>query len=955
MSEEDEKASRPSRYRSLRKQASSATAPPSTQRVAGGTRHESDQQHENAAANSVSRSMSRYRRRAASVAGDKDHEVAPTMASKPNNTPPVPAIPLSLKPPDSFATTGSQTAPVLDSSSAGRPSRRAEMPRKVTSQTTGDGDSHSSMTHDSNRSRPVITGQNAQHVPLEQLDASRAAERDRLLAEQKRKDLQRLEEELENSQKSKAQSHKIRTPVVEKFVLLAKGSKSNNKEAVAPAPAPASAPPPIIPAMPPRSSTRRSDQESAKTHIEPGGKGIVPQKDAPASAVNAGDRNVKVLCRHYTLSLPVTPETTTIDIIADTSRIMAWELKMKSEECLVTELHSILGLERRLRRYEYIRDVMNSWDTDTQNHLTVSMRDPNDNHQDLDVSAVVDSKNAPSGCRVYIYHSNRPGKWNKRWIALLESGQIISAKKPDAKASDKDTASLCHLSDYDIYTPTESQMRKHIKPPKRFCFAIKSQHKTTMFLNTENYVQYFSTDDPQAAREFKQKVHDWRSWYLVDRRPEIRTKQPGSAARTEEISLPQSPPTKHVPKKAGSMASADGHRLRVSVDESPYAIGQFEPLLDMKRFDKRLSQFGIDFIPPATDPPTGQATDLNVRRRLSKREKPNHRPPQSSTQDSSEGFTGGLLGEEYDNRKKILDSSDRRKRPQELTLNEGPPLGNNQQDTESWTETPVSPSWFPSAQEHTAKQRAAPQTTPTRSTTSVEPGNERRISPKTATPHSTGLVSSAARPSTQHTSRAHNTQHNTHPLGSKPSDLPHSDRRINNRPLVDLAPANHEAPQRWQDRKGHGVKPPEGLGRLVDFISASNGTDGKSSSHLGSPPQSTARRPTTSGDVSLGRSRSMSSASAPKRRLLEDIPPVPLLPSQLGHGSDGGHGNRLASAPIARDGRVHRRETVKHGEKEQEKARLRERERQQQRDREYREREAAYNAVPGRTGTLKAV
>lgn len=632
---------------------------------------------------------------------------------------------------------------------------------------------------------------------------------------------------------------------------------------------------------------------------------------------------------------------------------MAWELNMNPEKCLVMELHSILGLERRLRRYEYIRDVMNSWDTDAQNQLIVTVQDPNDSHEDLDVSSVVDSKNVPAGCQLYMYHSNRPGKWNKRWITLLESGQIICAKKPDAKMSDKDTAGLCHLSDYDIYTPTESQMKRHIKPPKRFCFAIKSQHKTTIFLNTENYVQYFSTDDPQAARDFKQKAHDWRSWYLVGRRPDVRNKQPSSVARTEETPLPQSPPTKHVTKKAGSVASVDGHRQRVSVDESPYAIGQFEPLLDMRRFDKRLSQFGMDFVPPPTDSSTGQATDSKIRRRLSKREKPDHRLPQSSTQDTSEGFTGGLLGKEYDNRKQTLGASEMRKRPQELAFTEGPPLLSSQQDPESSTERPGSPSWFPSALEHTAKQRVAPQTTATRPTNSVGADSERRFSPNTATPQPTGLVSSAARPSTtQHASRTH-TQNNPHSLGSRATDLPHADRRTNHKPLVDLTPAAQEGPQWSKDKKGHGVKPPEGLGRLIDFISVGNGTDSKSSSHPGSPPQSTACRPTTSGDISVGRSRSMSSASGPRRPLLGDTPPVPLLPSRLGHDSDG-HGSRLASAPIARDDRLNRRETVRHGEKEQEKARLLKRERDQ-RDREYREREAAYNAVPGRTGTLKAV
>jgi hypothetical protein len=132
-----------------------------------------------------------------------------------------------------------------------------------------------------------MADQDVQHRSLERSDMSWEAERDRLLEEQKKKDLQRLEEQLANSQRVAAQAQKLRSPVVEKFVLLARGGKS--KEGL----------PPTSPKTTMttttfgRSSTRRSDPEVVKTppaHIEPGGKGIVPQKDAPTSAINAGDR-----------------------------------------------------------------------------------------------------------------------------------------------------------------------------------------------------------------------------------------------------------------------------------------------------------------------------------------------------------------------------------------------------------------------------------------------------------------------------------------------------------------------------------------------------------------------------------------------------------------------------------------------------------------------------------------
>ncbi|KAH8159725.1 hypothetical protein CIB48_g8516 [Xylaria polymorpha] len=176
--------------------------------------------------------------------------------------------------------------------------------------------------------------------------------------------------------------------------------------------------------------------------------------------------------------------------------------------------------------------------------------------------------------------------------------------------------------------------------------------------------------------------------------------------------------------------------------------------------------------------------------------------------------------------------------------------------------------------------------------------------------------------------------------------LPKHDRNAPSKPLVDLTPTFQEPPQWSKDKKGHGVKPPEGHGHLVDLISAGNATDTTSN-------RSILRRPTTSGSASVGRTRSMSAATFSGRPLLSDIPPMPLLPSRIGLESDP-NGRRQVGAPVARDDRVERRDTVKYKEREQEKARHREREREL-RDREYQEREAAYNAVPGRTGTLKVV
>ncbi|KAJ3558363.1 hypothetical protein NPX13_g9721 [Xylaria arbuscula] len=848
--------------------------------------------------------MSRYRRRATSNAGGMDSDAAAQTLNS-AATPPVPAIPsiplrLQTQTTNPSDQMGSPTTdPAVDSTA--RRQLRHTTQRKTTGPTIDDRDKPSNAIYDSSRDQTSGPSQGILLKSPEQRDSSWEAERDRLLEEQKMKDLQRLEEELEKSQRARAQSQKFKSPVVDRFMLLAKGSKMTKDET-----------PPASPTvMSVKASTRRPDHEPARSqpaHIEPGGKGIVPQKDAPTSAINAGDRSVAVRFRHHTFTMPVTPETTTVDITSQTASQAGYDPETTSAKCIVIEHYGVLGLERRLRRYERIRDVMNSWDSDDQNRLAITVADPNGNHADLDISTVADHEEGPSGCQLHLYHSNRPRKWNKKWITLLESGQIICAKKPNAKLTDKDTASLCHLSDYDIYIPTESQLRRHIKPPKRFCYAIKSQHKTTIFLNTDNYVQYFSTDDPQVAREFRETAHRWRSRYLVNRNPEALKNHNKSIAKPREESPIQSSPINPVSKKLVDMTSP-----RVSPEEPPHTVERYEPLVDMSRLDK-------GFVLPQLDAPKLK-NEQSISRRLSKRN-PDHQPPQSLKRQSKDGFTGGLLGDEYENRRQALAGLDQKNLPQESAFTNGPSLLNSQQDPDLSSRQPDSSSWFPSALEHTAKQRTVPPST---------------------THRPSELVSSAARPLTQHRSQHAHPQQHQNPLASPTTTLSHSDRRIPAQPLVDLTPTIQVPPQWSMEKKGHGVKPPDDVEHLVDFISPGNGMG---DTYPQPPPRTMPRRPTTSG--TQGRTRSMSSAS-PGRPLLYDAPPMPLLPSR--HVSETeSNGRRLANVSVARDARIDRRESLRHRDREQDKIKLRE-----QREREYREREAAYNAVPGRTGTLKVV
>ena len=233
---------------------------------------------------------------------------------------------------------------------------------------------------------------------------------------------------------------------------------------------------------------------------------------------------------------------------------------------ILLESYTQLGLERRVRRYEHIRDIMNSWDRDTQNALILENSDSPKFDTDLESSSV--PKEPPPDVTVYLYHSQRPGRWHKCYVTLLASGQMFMSKKAGSKSTDKDVSNLCHLSDFDIYTPVPAQLRK-LKAPKKHCYAVKSQQKTTMFLSTENFVHFFSSDDEVLANKWYGAVQRWRSWYLVHRMGEG-----GEGVQRAKTGKKSSRPTTRA--TPGQSAGGQG----ASGEDRPYLIGSFQPLFN---------------------------------------------------------------------------------------------------------------------------------------------------------------------------------------------------------------------------------------------------------------------------------------------------------------------------------------------------------------------------------------
>ncbi|EAA32306.2 hypothetical protein GE21DRAFT_7595 [Neurospora crassa] len=619
----------------------------------------------------------------------------------------------------------------------------------------------------------------------------------------------------------------------------------------------------------------RSRSGDAKTYAGSGGRGIVPlQDEVPRGAVNGADRRVTVRCKGVTVDLKVEVDTTTVDILLAYAGKTG--LLVNVNTSMVIEAYTPLGLERRLRRYERIRDVLNTWDQDMQNVLIIQTENDRSD-ENLDLASVPREQKIPTGFVLPLQHSHRPGKWTKRYITLLENGQLVSSKKPDAKLSDKDVLSICHLSDFDIYMPTEAQKRKELRPPKKYCYAIKSQQKATIFLSADNFVHYFSTEDAAVARQFSARVQAWRSWYLVNKVLQLHKKM----QEREVEKPPQLSSAPHKPRRAVNDVNADDHKIKASVDESSYPIGTFKPLIDLSRFDKPIDEFDKDWKADRSRQQASQQPPLQLQK------------VRKATQEEIEApfGTSGLLGNIYEERK-LAQKEGERKKLEVVTdqpFTDRPSLLNGGLVTSPTEETRQHDgrcepkAWLPSTLDHTATQR------------STRAPSVRRSAPSHQSPPSQYAPSQYA-PS-QYAPSQHERGRETHRRQQPNQQLKPS------APLVDLTPKFVEPPQWSREGLGRGVRAPEGM-PLVDMATGPQLAPGAKPLDL--PPRTLVRRePSTRTSASrpgtsAGSVRAVSRASSVRDRMMSPDgtsggmrsisgsafqPPVPPLPgSVLGYG-----------------------------------------------------------------------
>lgn len=375
------------------------------------------------------------------------------------------------------------------------------------------------------------------------------------------------------------------------------------------------------------------------------------------------------------IQLPVTPTTTALDLFKSADVILSDTVPVRTAVAL--EWFKKVDVKRPLRNYEYVRDVMNSWDYDDQNELIIIDSAIDGIDQDELLSYGVPEKR-PEGMSCTLNYSSRPGKWTKRYFLLRPDGQLITAKSEKAR----DQENVCHLTDYDIYHVTQAKTAR-VKPPKKIVFAVKSLQKSNIFADESQYVHFFCTNDRGVADTFWKALQSWRSWHLKWEKGE---------------GLKKSPATKKVLDSAGPgiLPGASSHSRGESVG-SHYQLGAFTSLIDMSDFNKKLDEIEVhkpgEYPDDAPLSKLGSAQAIHARQRsLRVKQAPpisrglaalaTNTAPDDNTRKSSitnshrsqeeETFAaGGLLGRTYTTRQRAVAE---REQKQNGAFTDGPSL-----------------------------------------------------------------------------------------------------------------------------------------------------------------------------------------------------------------------------------------------------------------------------------------
>ncbi|KAG9103634.1 hypothetical protein FRC06_009292 [Ceratobasidium sp. 370] len=211
-----------------------------------------------------------------------------------------------------------------------------------------------------------------------------------------------------------------------------------------------------------------------------------------------------------------------------------WQLWEQSNEC---------GMERPVRDFELVNDVLKAWNSEKRVNVLIIRRSQ--------LCGLLKPENIPSSSPTmsgWVMWGSKPGKWSKRWLVLKEHSLFVY--KSDKS---KDQTFLCGVSNFDAYIVTHIQ-----RAPKGFVFAAKSTDGSGLFEKEEDSSHIFSCDR-DIGEVWLSKILLARSYVLQQERTILsRPSNAGSLA-----------PSRSLLSRSGTKKSTVSSRSAASQNQGP--------------------------------------------------------------------------------------------------------------------------------------------------------------------------------------------------------------------------------------------------------------------------------------------------------------------------------------------------------------------------------------------------
>ncbi|KAJ3319514.1 hypothetical protein HDV06_006247 [Boothiomyces sp. JEL0866] len=182
---------------------------------------------------------------------------------------------------------------------------------------------------------------------------------------------------------------------------------------------------------------------------------------------------------------------------------------LQGDNWALFEIITEFGIERPLRNWEIVTDVMSTWDTEANNAIVLKK------YGYINSLSPASLKGRYPRIQGYMYFETKIGKWSKKFFILNDYKLCYYA---DGTNSGPEVV-FCDLSQFDVYT----LMRPRKKSITDFCFALKSDLNSSFFQDINDSAKFVCVEKPERLADWCLALRLAKSEYMWENRAKVST------------------------------------------------------------------------------------------------------------------------------------------------------------------------------------------------------------------------------------------------------------------------------------------------------------------------------------------------------------------------------------------------------------------------------------------------